>query len=138
MSERLAQYLKCFQLLLTLFINPSTAKRSQFYENCVVSHLCVAMSEVRVQITDQGNHPPKLVEDIKKCLIESQSFGPLDIGEMKKLLPRKLKQNVDTGEMYSFWIMYVEQLRAGVFLIIIIIKKHAGLDDSVSRILAKA
>ena len=95
------------------------------------------MSEVRVQITDQGNHPPKLVEDIKKCLIESQSFGPLDLGEMKKFLPRKLKQNVDTGEMYSFWMMYVEQLRAGVFLIIIIIKKHA-VDDSVSRILAKA
>jgi len=93
------------------------------------------MSEVRVQITDQGNHPPKLVEDIKKCLIESQSFGPLDLGEMKKFLPRKLKQNVDTGEMYSFWMMYVEQLRAGVFLIIIIIKKHA-VDDSVSRILA--
>ena len=50
--------------------------------------------------------------------------------EMKKFLPRKLKQNVDTGEMYSFWMMYVEQLRAGVFLIIIIIKKHA-VDDSV-------
>ena len=86
------------------------------------------MSEVRVQITDQGNHPPKLVEDIKKCLIESQSFGPLDIGEMKKLLPRKLKQNVDTGEMYSFWIMYVEQLRAGVFLIIIIINGFTVLE----------
>ena len=95
------------------------------------------MSEVRVQITDQGNHPPNLVENIKKCLIESQSFGPLDIGEMKNLLPRKLKQNVDTGEMYSFWIMYVEQLKAGVFLIIIIIKNHA-LDNSVNRILAKA
>ena len=101
------------------------------------------MSEVRVQIKDQGNHPQKIVEDIKKILKQSQSFGPLDLGEMRELVPRKLKQEVDTGVMYSFKTMWVEQLKAGVFLIIITISKHKFIgfgdfiDVSKSRILAK-
>ena len=63
---------------------------------------------------------------------------------MRKLLPRKLKQNVDTGVMYSFETMWVEQLKAGVFLIIITISKQKVVDlsgdlltVSKSRILAK-
>ena len=82
------------------------------------------MCEVKVLISDRGNHPPKIVEDIKKCLIVSQSFGPLDLGEMRKLLSIKLEQNVDTGEMYEFCKMWVSQIGAGVFLIIIKIKKY--------------
>ena len=43
---------------------------------------------------------------------------------MRKLLPSKLKQNVGMGEMYEFTMMWLEQLRAGVFLIIITINKY--------------
>ena len=43
---------------------------------------------------------------------------------MRKLLPIKLKQNVDTGEMYEFCKMWVSQMKDGVFLIIIKIKNY--------------
>ena len=43
---------------------------------------------------------------------------------MRKLLPIKLKQNVDTGEMYEFCKMWVSQMKDGVFLIFIKIKKY--------------
>ena len=70
---------------------------------------------MKVLISDRSNHPPKIIEDIKKCLIESQSFGPLNLGEMR---------NVDTGEMYEFCKMWVSQMKDGVFLIFIKIKKY--------------
>ena len=75
-----------------------------------------------------------MVEDIKKCLIQSQSIGPLDLGEMRKLLPSQLQQCVNnTGDIYKLRQLFLEQIRAGVFLIIIITDN----DNRFGRILAK-
>ena len=61
------------------------------------------MCEVRVQITDQGNHPQKIVEDIKKCIMQSLSIKRLNLGDtsLSEFLARKLKQNVITGDLHK-------------------------------------
>jgi len=41
------------------------------------------MCEVIVRITDIGNHPPEIVDDMKICLIESLSSEPQEVGEMR-------------------------------------------------------
>ena len=89
-------------------------------------HLTSEMSEVRVRITDIGSHPPEIVDDIKICLIESLSLEPQEVEDMRMSIPSKLNQSVFKGTIYKLVHSWVEQIKAGVFLIIVVTYKDDG------------
>ena len=89
-------------------------------------HLSGEISEVRVRITDIGSHPPVIVDDIKSCLIQSLSLEPQEVEEMRISLPSKLNQSVFKGTIYKLVHLWVEQIKAGVFLIIVVTYKDDG------------
>merc|ERR1712243_105029 len=80
-----------------------------------------------VRISDVGNHPPQTVDDIKKCLFQSLSLEPQEVGDMRMSLPSKLQKTVFMGGIYKLWYMWVEQIKAGRFLIIIVTEKDDGV-----------
>ena len=84
------------------------------------------MCEVRVRITDTGNHPPEIVDDMKSFLLQSLSLEPQEVEDMRMSLPSKLNHSVFKGTIYNLWYMWVEQIKAGVFLIIVVTNKDDG------------